>query len=273
MSRAVLAAMLAGGLAGAGLAELAAAGRGARRRSRRLVGLLAALGRRLGPRGAAPADLAARVAAAGTPLGLAESDVMAIKAGGALAGLGLAALLATALPVRAAALLACALGASGFLAPDLLLRRRIHDRRRRMERELPDVLELVRVALEAGLPLTRALAEVGRRRGGALAAELRRAAREVELGVPRPRALGALTLRCPAAGMPALVAAVERAERLGAPLATTLAAQARDARSERARRIRERAERAAPKIQLVIALGLVPSAMLLVAAAMLASLT
>jgi len=66
----------------------------------------------------------------------------------------------------------------------------------------------------------------------------------------------------------ALAAALRRAERHGAPLAGTLQAQAAEARAERARRIREHAAKAAPKIQLVVALLLVPSVLLLVAAAL-----
>jgi tight adherence protein C len=81
-----------------------------------------------------------------------------------------------------------------------------------------------------------------------------------------------LVRRCPLAGMAVLVAALERAERHGAPLADTLAAQAREAREARARHLREHAAKAAPKIQLVVALLLVPSVMLLVAAALLASM-
>ena len=84
--------------------------------------------------------------------------------------------------------------------------------------------------------------------------------------------MAALAARCPIHGVVALVAAVGRAQRHGAPLGETLAAQATEARADRARRIRERAGRAAPKIQLVIALLLVPSVLLLVAAALLASL-
>jgi tight adherence protein C len=68
------------------------------------------------------------------------------------------------------------------------------------------------------------------------------------------------------------VAALDRARRHGAPLADTLAAQARDARFGLARHAREEAARAGPKIQLVVALLLVPSVLLLVAAALLAAL-
>jgi tight adherence protein C len=51
-----------------------------------------------------------------------------------------------------------------------------------------------------------------------------------------------------------------------------VAAQARDARFALARAAREEAARAGPKIQLVVALLLVPSVLLLVAAALLGTL-
>jgi tight adherence protein C len=69
-----------------------------------------------------------------------------------------------------------------------------------------------------------------------------------------------------------LVGALARPARHGAPLADTLAAQARDARLARRRRIQEEAARAGPKIQLVVALLLVPSVLLLVAAALASAL-
>ncbi len=72
--------------------------------------------------------------------------------------------------------------------------------------------------------------------------------------------------------MAPLIGAIERGARLGAPLADALAAQAREARALRAARVREHAARAAPKIQLVVALALVPSVLLLVAAATLGTL-
>ena len=135
----------------------------------------------------APRDLAARVELAGleTPAG----DVMAIKAGGALVALLATLPLAADLPGRLG-LPGCALAAAGaFLAPDVWLRRRAAARRRAVEAELADVLDLLRVAVAAGLSTGRALAEVGRRHPGTLAAELHRAAHAVALGVPRDEAL------------------------------------------------------------------------------------
>jgi tight adherence protein C len=270
VTRALVCAGVAGALGGAALLELAAARAGAPRRRGTAVRTLARLGRRLGPP-VARADLAARLTAAGSPLGLSPADAAALKLGAALAALGLGAVLVAAAPGRLGLLFVLGAPAAAHLAPDIWLGRRIRRRGRRIERELPDILELVRVAVEAGLPLGRALSEVGGRRSGVLGAEFRRAAREIELGTPRRDALAALARRCPAAGIAPLVAAIDRAERLGAPLGPTLAAQARDARAARAARIRETAERAAPKIQLVVALGLVPSVLLLVAATLLSS--
>jgi tight adherence protein C len=272
MSLATALAALAGGFAAAGVVELAGAGRSARRGARgaRMVRTLIALGRRLGapvPSG----DLEARLDAAGRPLGLSAPDIAALRGGGAVVALLAGAPLSASLPGRLPLLGAVALPLAGFLAPDLLLARRARSRARRMEAELPDLLDLLRVTVEAGLPTGRALGEVGRRHSGLLAREWRAASAELALGVPRDEALIRLARRCPAPAMASLTASLRRAERHGAPLSGTLAALAAEARATRARRIREHAARAAPKIQLVVALLLVPSVLLLVAAALLAA--
>jgi tight adherence protein C len=233
--------------------------------------LLAGAGRRAGAP-PAPRDLGARLQAAGAPAWLRLEDVMALKAGAALVALLACVPVAAVLPTRLAVVLLVGVPAGCFAAPDLWLRRRIAARGREMERDLADLLDLLRVAVEAGLAPTRALAEVGRRRGGLLGAELAATAGRLALGVPGTEALDRLRLRCPAEGIEPLVAALGRAARHGAPLGPALAAQAADARARQAQRIRDRAARAAPQIQLVIALLLVPAVMLLVAAALVAGL-
>ncbi len=232
------------------------------------VALLARLGRSLGPR--APRSLADRIAAAGLAAGTA--DVMAVKAGAAALGFALAAAFAPVAPGRLAPVVLVALPAAAFLVPDAYLRRRTRERVRAMDAELADVLDLLRVAVAAGLAPKRALAEVGRRHPGVLAAELRRAAASNALGVPAAQALAELERRSPAAAIPALVAALARAERHGAPLGPALAAQAKRARATAAQRTVEAAAKAAPQIQLVVALLLVPAVLLLVAAALLPAL-
>jgi tight adherence protein C len=285
MSFAVPLAGLAGILAAAAVVEFVGAPRPARsrRRGRRtdlpggghlgaMTVLLARIARRAGAR-TAPADLPARIAAAGTPLGLQASDVMALKAAGALIGLLLAVPIATSLPGRLGiAALLCA-PTAGFLAPDLMLARRARARAARMSRELADVLDLLRVAVQAGLSVGRALSEVGSRCAGPLAAELNATATRLSLGATREEAFAQLLASCPLDAVATLTAAVARADRHGAPLAPALEAIAIEARSEDARRIRDEAARAAPKIQLVVALILVPAVMLLVGAVLVQALT
>jgi tight adherence protein C len=273
VTRATACALLAGVLGALALADLVASRRPRRARGRggRGIALLLRLGRALGSAGAS-GDLAARVAAAGAPLGLAPSDVMALKAGGALVGALAGLPFAAAAPGRLGPVTVLAAAGAGFLAPDAWLRRRTRRRTAVMARELPDVLDLLRVALAAGLPVTRALAEVGRRHPGLLAAELRATAGAIELGTRRSEALHDLPPRVPVPAAAALVAAIERAERHGAPLAGALEALAVQARAEAARALTERAARAAPKIQLVVALLLVPAVLCLAAAGAIAGL-
>lgn len=281
MTPAALLAALAGICAAASIVELAGTPRSASRGRRvaplgghlgAMTVLLARIARRAGDR-AAPADLHARIVAAGSPLGLGTSDVMALKGAGALIGLLAAAPLVTALPGRLGiALLACA-PAAGFLAPDLVLARRARARATRMSHELADLLDLLRVAIQAGLPVGRALSEVGRRGSGPLATELRAAATRMELGATRGEALGELVARCPLDAVATLAAAVSRSDLHGAPLAPALESIAVEARAEQARNLRDEAARAAPKIQLVVALVLVPAVMLLVAAVLVQTLT
>jgi tight adherence protein C len=228
------------------------------------------LGRRLGV-APAPEDLAARLAAAGAPPIWRPADVMAAKTGLALLALLAAMPAAGLLPGRLGAVAVLTLPLAAAYLPELWMRRRATRRARTMAGEVADVLDLLRVCTEAGRSPDAALGEVGRRHRGVLAAELRRAARELGLGHPREQVLDTLAARCPIEEASALAGALRRADRHGAPLTPALTALAADARAARARDIREQAAKAAPKIQLVIALLLVPAVLLLVGAALAAA--
>jgi tight adherence protein C len=229
---------------------------------------LARAGRGMARRRGLPADLDARIAAAGRPGGLSAREVMAAKLAAAVAGAVLGAVAGAVAPGGLGLLLGAGGPVAGFLAPDLWLARRSAARARAVRRELPALLDLLRVTVQAGASLPAALAEVGGRAGGPLAAEWRAVGREVALGEPLSRALEGLAARLPQPEVTALCAALGRALRHGAPLAGTLSSQARDARLALRRRVAEDAARAGPKIQLVVALLLVPSVLLLVGAAL-----
>ena len=228
--------------------------------------LAAAVPARLRP----PLHLATRIEAAGSDL--TPPEFMAIKALAALMAAPLGAALAAAAPGRLGPLALAGAPVAGFLAPDLQLRRRTQARTQQARRDLPALLDLMRVAVDAGMAPAQALGSVGERSDSLLAREWAAAARQIQLGVSLDESLARMTARVPAPELQAFAAALQRATLHGAPLSDTLAAQARDARLARRRRIEEEAAKAAPKIQLVVALLLVPSVLLMVAAALAAAM-
>lgn len=254
-----------------GLCDLALILRARRGRPLGLARLAQAV-RRLTPQrddGRSVSDL---VTAAGLAGSVSGPDVMALKSAAALvAGAATAALFVIS-GSRGVLVAGTAAAAAAFLAPDLILRRRVAGRRRRLALELPGVLDLLAVAVRAGMPATMALELVGERHSGLLGRELHRACALMALGESRAGALGELAARCPHEGVAAAVAALIRSDRHGVALAPALASVSVAARRARARAVHEHAARAAPKIQLVIALGLVPATMLLVAAGLVSAL-
>ena len=100
---------------------------------------------------------------------------------------------------------------------------------------------------------------------------MRIAAAELSLGSPLSEALAALRARVPGSELATLVASIERSRRFGSPLADQLRRQAGALRRDSRRAVEERAARAAPKIQLVVALVLVPSVLLMIAAGLIAN--
>jgi tight adherence protein C len=210
--------------------------------------------------------------AAGEPGGLSAADWLAIEVGCSLVSLAGAAVAGVGGAGRLGPLVLLAAPAAGFVAPDLWLARRARSRVDAAVRELPDMLDLFCVTVEAGLPAGRALGVVGAEFDGPLAREWRRVAAEMALGVRHDEAWRSLSDRLPAEEVKSFAAAVARASRHGVPLGRMLSSQASRARHRRRQRVREHAARAGPKIQLAVALLLVPSVLLMVAAAVVAEL-
>ena len=198
------------------------------------------------------------------------SVLLAKLAGAALGGLA-SWVAAPAAPGRIALLVAVALPAAGFLLPDALLEREARRRHRRLLGDLPDALDLLAVASAAGRSPASSLAEIAKAGSGPLSAELRMTAADLSCGRPLGESLRALRARVPGSQLATLTASIERSRRFGSPLADQLRRQAGSLRADQRRVVEERAARAAPKIQLVVALVLVPSVLLMIAAALFAN--
>ena len=175
------------------------------------------------------------------------------------------------LPGRFGILLVAVAAVLGFLAPALVLERTARIRRERILAALPDALDLLSVQVGAGRSIGAAMEGFARSGRGPLAVEFGIAADEIARGMPQSVALGRLRQRNGSREIVSFCALVDRSRRLGSPLAVELRRQASAIRIDQGRAVAEKSARAAPKIQLVIALILVPAVMLLVAAALVAN--
>jgi tight adherence protein C len=174
-------------------------------------------------------------------------------------------------PGRTSLLVLLGMPAAGFLVPDAWRRQRARQRQRRLVAALPDALDLLAVSTGSGRGVAAGIEQLARAGEGPLAEELRLTVAELSCGVPLGVALASLRRRVPGSELATLVAAIERSRRFGSPLADQLRRQAGALRRDSRRAVEERAARAAPKIQLVVALVLVPSVLLMIAAGLIAN--
>lgn len=196
--------------------------------------------------------------------------VVAAKLAGAVFGALVALVAVPAVPGRLGMVVAGVLIAAGFVAPDALLERATRRRRARMVVALPDALDMLAVGAASGRDPFTGLGEIAGESSGPLAVELSRVVAEIEAGEPVTTAVTRLRERIGAPEIGALAATLDRSRRYGSPLADQLHQQATSLRRDARRRIEEQAARAAPKIQLVVALILVPSVLLTIVAAIVA---
>lgn len=230
----------------------------------RIGGAAARLARPLRLLEARAAPLESRLRAAGWSR-IPTSVVLMVQGLLAAAMLPPAITIAPTAPGRASVVMIPMLVAGGFFAPNLLLAQLARRRREELRAELPAVLDLMATAAEAGRGIP-GLLEIGvRGSSGPLQEELARLVAAIDCGDSQEAALD--RLRTEGGELAQLAVTMQRSRRLGLPLAVGLRAQASSLREGEQRSIAERGSKAAPKIQLVVALILVPSVLLMVAAA------
>ncbi len=139
--------------------------------------------------------------------------------------------------------LAGALLAAAWAAPPAWLSLRRERRQREIDRSLPDFLDRLSLALEAGLGFEVALRRSAERYPGRLGDELRRMVRQLDRGHVRGAALEEMAGRNPSEDLRAFAAAVRQADRLGTSLAKALRVQSGLLRDRRRRRAQEAGRR------------------------------
>lgn len=203
-----------------------------------------------------------RAAGDGVPPGHRASPSAAVRLTGALAGacVGLLALRGHGpLPVAVA-------GAIGGIAPGLLHARRVTVERTSVANALPALSADVAAALAAGLAPVEALGHAARHRIDPASVDAVRACSRIAAGGRPSPALARLAAQHPDPHLRALVMALDSARTTGTPALPRVAQIAAAAADASRRQRSEAAARSGPLIQLTVALGLVPSVLLLIAA-------
>jgi tight adherence protein C len=147
----------------------------------------------------------------------------------------------------------------GWQTPIFVLKSRARQRLERIELELPELIDLLVVTLEAGLGLNATLQRAAERMEGPLADELRLTLREQNLGLSLDKALANLLERCDAPAVRAFVRAVAQGEALGISLGQIMRDLAGDLRTRRRQIVQEKAQKAPIKILFPLAFLILPS--------------
>jgi tight adherence protein C len=151
------------------------------------------------------------------------------------------------------------LAAVGWLIPITIVRRVGRLRLERIERALPDVIDLVVVSVEAGQGFAQAMNTAAERTTGPLGDELRLTLQEQRFGLPIDRALENLNQRADTPNMRTFVRGVVQGERLGVSIGNIMRNIAREIRMRRRSSAEERAQKTTVKILFPLVFLILPA--------------
>jgi tight adherence protein C len=156
------------------------------------------------------------------------------------------------------------LPAAGYLAPSSWLSRKVAERKESIFLDLPDVLDLLAISVEAGVGFEAALDIVCQHFTSPLALEFSRTLKEMELGLPRREALQNLKRRTEVPELSNFVLALVQADALGMPIGRVLHTQASEMRIKRRQWAREKAGKLPVKILFPLVAFIFPGVMIIV---------
>jgi tight adherence protein C len=155
----------------------------------------------------------------------------------------------------------------GFAAPSMALNRAIDARKRAVQRDLPNFLDIVSTSVEAGTALSGALTVATDAVTGPLHKELELVTDDIRLGRSRSEALAAMAHRLREPDLTTTVTALVQAERLGGNIVEVLAALAAEARERRMMRAEEIAAQLPVKMVFPMTLFMLPSLVIMISGA------
>jgi tight adherence protein C len=202
-----------------------------------------------------------RLIAAGLARSMSPQMYLALKGGFVVVaiGFGLIVLLSGALPPAVGLLVALGGGAIGYIGPDFFINSRVRGRREQMQSELPNVLDLLCVSVEAGLGFDAAVAKLAERMEGPLVDEFGLVLHEMRIGESRSDALKSLADRVEVPEVAQFCRAIIQADQLGIALSRILRVQSHDMRVRRQLAAEEKAMKAPVKMLFPTVLFIFPS--------------
>lgn len=136
----------------------------------------------------------------------------------------------------------------GWMLPLWHVQQRAATRLARIDYDMPELIDLLVVTVEAGLGLGASLQLASSRLGGPLGEELRIAVQEQSMGLPLLAALENMLNRCQTPAMRSFVRSMIQGERLGISMGQILRSLALEMRKRRRAKAEEKAQKAPLKI-------------------------
>ena len=218
------------------------------------------------PMTASPDELRRRLIAAGLGQRVSPMAFLALKAGLALGSAGFMLLLGAAgiLDPTRGFLFALIVLALGFLLPDFYLGRRTTRRKEDIVIQLPDILDLLCVSVEAGLGFDAALGKLSERMEGPLVDELTIVLQEMRIGESRQQALKNFGDRLEMPETRSFARSIIQADQLGISLGRILRVQGQDMRNRRQMAAEEKAMKAPVKMLFATVMFIFPAMFIVV---------
>ena len=151
------------------------------------------------------------------------------------------------------------LGILGGLMPVVFLNTTIDKRQKSIQRQLPQVLDLLCVSVQAGLSFDASLSKITTRMKGPLIDEFRRLQDDIRMGVVRRTAMRSMADRCGVEDVSLFITSIIQAERLGTSMGNTLKNQADNIRDRRRQYVKAQAMKAPVKIVFPLVLFIFPA--------------
>jgi tight adherence protein C len=148
---------------------------------------------------------------------------------------------------------------AGWSIPMTLVRRRAQRRFARIDYELPELIDLLVVTVEAGLGFNGSLQVASERLGGPLGDELRLALQEQRMGLSTNEALRNMLVRSDTPAMRSFVRSIVQGETLGVSIGEIMRNLAGEMRKRRRAAAEERAQKAPVKLLFPLILLIFPA--------------